>query len=157
MYRYLFLLMNNISVYETKTIWSHLHMGSNGQNKLKNKRETEACIWTDWQLSRVGTGWQKVNEWAKEHMCMTLWHRLQCSGGLREGREGMDEGGLRGKNGDICNIGNSKNKVKKDTWTWMYLHLFKYYFVVFNVTWKFKKCKSHISFVKLIPNHLMWL
>ena len=65
----------------------------------------------DWQLSE-GTGWKKGEGLAKEHICITHRHRLQCG----DGPEGIGgRAGWRwtkwGGDRDIYN--NVNNKIKK--------------------------------------------
>ena len=57
------------------------------------------------RLGEGGTGWNKVKEVAKEHVCITHRRRQQCGDGQREEEVWW--------NRDICNIINNKNKEKK--------------------------------------------
>ena len=64
---------------------------------------------------REGEDWMKEGEaLAKEHICITHRHRQWCGDGQREGEWGWVEVGKgAGKNGDICNSVDDKNKEKK--------------------------------------------
>ena len=60
---------------KTNTIWYHLYVESNEQNKLMNTIEKEVWIYAaDWQLSEGrGLGdWMKEGEGIKQYICIYI-------------------------------------------------------------------------------------
>ena len=121
------------------TIWSHLYVESNEQNKLMNTKETEAWIHgTDWQLSEGrgwGTRWKKVKGFSKERTYVAHKYIDSDNNVLLVGGKGVGKRGEGGQAGENWGWTETLTGVMG---TWCSVHIMFYWVVHLKTVWFWK-------------------